>query len=143
MSTLIVQRTVDCPFSATIEFAENALARRPEIRVSPQPPLGESVQVAAKSVRDLSDAARSHDALLIAWTPRHAIFPRFHGFLSVRPKKRGSRLRLHGRYDAPGGTIGKIFDAIAGRAIARATVRHLLDDLAADIETQYAKEGTR
>lgn len=141
MTQFCVNRYVECPFSAAMEFAELALARRPDLYVTPSPPFGERVRIAATSVEDTTDLARNHDALLLAWRPQaQGMFPDFRGVLTIRPKRSGVWMRLTGAYEPPYGTLGKAFDAIAGRMLAQRTMRHLLADLAADIEAQYEEE---
>ena len=48
-----------------------------------------------------------------------------------------ARLAIEGRYKAPGGLAGKLFDALAGVRIARATLVALLTQLAAGIDAEY------
>jgi hypothetical protein len=141
MTKVRAARYVECPFSAALEFAEKAARRRDGLYVTPSPPLGERVQVAVTTTDDSTDEARKHDALLIAWRAQtKGVFPDFHGVLTVRPRHRGVSLRLDGQYEPPYGAAGKAFDLVAGRAIAIQTMRHFLNDLAADIEAEYAKE---
>lgn len=141
MTQVCVSRYVDCPFSAALELTETAVTQRSGFYVTPSPPLGERVLFSAKSTNDSTDSARGHDALLIAWRPQtKGMFPDFRGVLTARPEHRGSKLRLTGQYEAPYGTAGKIFDFFIGRSIARSTVKHLLDDVAANVEQLYEQE---
>lgn len=141
MTRIRVQRHVECPFSAALEFAEQAVSRRAEFYVSPSPPLGERVHAVASSIEDATDTVRKHEALLLAWRPQtRDIFPDFHGVLTVRPERSGVSLRLTGEYEPPYKPFGKVFDALAGRVLARRTMLNLLSDLAADIESTYQKE---
>lgn len=141
MTQLSEECFVACPFSAAVELAERAVNGLRGLYLSPFPPLGERVAFAAASTPDRSDESRKHDALLIAWRPQSGrAFPDFHGVLTVRPKNAGVRLQLNGAYRPPYGLAGKAFDVIAGRSIARRTMQHLLDDLAAQIETEYDAE---
>jgi len=144
MTQVTVARYVDCPFSAALELAENAVNRRSEFYLTPSPPLGERATFSAKSTTDSTDSARKHDALLIAWLPRTSgLFPEFRGVLTARPHHRGASFHLTGRYEAPLGIGGKIFDFMIGRSIARATLKRLLDELALDVEAQYQQERQR
>lgn len=141
MTEIRAKKFVDCPFSAAIELAEKAVGRRKGLYVTPAPPLGERVRFTAASTDDVTDEARKHDALLIAWRPQTAkMFPEFRGVLTVRPKHQGVSLRLTGQYAPPYGPAGKVFDLFAGRMIARRTMRHLLDELAGEIESAYQEE---
>lgn len=141
MTQIRVKRYVRCPLSATLEFAEQAVSRRSGLYVTPAPPLGERVRVAAATTEDTTDSARKHDALLLAWRPQTpGMFPDFQGVLTVRPHNGGASLRLNGRYEPPFGALGKIFDTIAGRSIAAYTMRNFLGDLANEIEAAYRQE---
>lgn len=138
MTTVHAGKYVACPFSASIEYAEKILRERHELVVSPGPAVGERVHMDAKVTDDLTDFVRRHDALLLAWQPKHAtMFPDFHGALTVRPKLRGSYLRLQGSYEPPAGLLGRAFDAIFGRQIATLTMRRLLNEIGKAVETQW------
>lgn len=141
MSQVLVSKYAQCPFSAAVELAEKIVGRRKGMYVTPSPPFGERVQFAAASTDDSTDDARKHEALLIAWHPKSSsLFPDFRGVVTVRPEYRGARLRLHGEYTPPYGAAGKVFDVIVGRTLARRTMDHFLDELAADIEAAYSQE---
>lgn len=141
MTQIRATRHVDCPFSATLEFVAHAAERRSGFYVTPSRAVGERVRFGAANAPDVTDTARKHDALLIAWRPQNrAMFPDFRGVLTVRPKRRGALLRLLGRYDPPYGIAGKVFDIVVGRAIAHHTLRHLLDEFASEIEAEYREE---
>ncbi|HKU66954.1 MAG TPA: hypothetical protein VJP85_04165 [Candidatus Baltobacteraceae bacterium] len=141
MTQVREKRFVACPFSAALELAEKAAQQRTGLYLTPLPPLGERASFAVASAPDSTDEVRKHDALLIAWRPQTpGVFPDFHGVLTVRPSHAGVTLQLDGAYAPPYGTLGKMFDFVAGRAIARRTLRHLLDDFAHDIETEYRDE---
>ena len=141
MRDLVVSRYCDCPFSAVIDFAEKTLEHQRGMQVSPGPALTENVIHSTKLVGDRTDRARLHDALLLVWKPEHrTVFPDFHGVLTVRPLRRGASIRLQGRYEPPFGVAGKLFDAVAGRYIAKRTLKRLLDQLVVDIEARYVIE---
>ena len=141
MSEIRVTHHCACPFSAVIEFAEKALSESRWMRVSPVPVVAENVQAVAAVVDDRSDDVRRHDALLLAWKPNHrGMFPDFQGVLTARPSGRGAELSLHGRYQPPLGLPGAIFDSVAGRHIARLTMRRVLDDLCKQIEQKWNAE---
>lgn len=138
MTTVHAGKYVACPFSASIEYAEKTLRQRHELVVSPGPAVGERVHMDAKVTDDLTDSVRRHDALLLAWQPKHtAMFPDFHGALTVRPKLRGSYLRLQGSYEPPAGLLGRAFDAVLGRPIATLTMRRLLNEIGKAVEAQW------
>ncbi len=141
MTHTAATRYVDCPFSATVEFVEKVVGQRNGFYMMPSPALGERVRFAAADTPDLSDSARKHDAHLIAWRPQNrTMFPDFCGVLTVRPEGRGAFLHLQGQYEPPFGRVGKVFDFVVGRAVARHTMQHLLGELGDDIEAEYRKE---
>ena len=141
MSEVQVTHQCACPFSAVIEFAEKALNESRSMRVSPVPVVAETVHAMAAVVDDSSDDVRRHDALLLVWKPDHrGMFPDFQGVLTARPSGRGAELSLHGRYQPPLGLPGAIFDAVAGRHIARMTMGRVLADLCKEIEHKWNAE---
>ena len=141
MTRIKKSRYVDCPFSATLDFAEKAVSRRCGLFLTPAPALGERVHFAALGTDDTSDGTRKHTALLLAWRPQNeGLFPNFTGVLTFRPKSRGACMLLNGRYEPPFGLFGRIFDAFIGRAIAQRTMRALLDELGTEIEAEYDAE---
>lgn len=141
MTHLSVKRFVACPFSAAVELAERAANRVSSLYLSPFPPLGERATFAVASIPDSTDETRKHDALLIAWRPQtRRMFPNFHGVITVRPESSGVMLQLSGAYNPPYAIAGKAFDLLAGRSIAKRTMVHLLDELAAGIQTEYTAE---
>lgn len=128
---------VRCPFSVSIEMLARALRDRPDITVSPMRGVRERVHVGWAIVDDLTDECRRHDALTIYWKPEHRTFPAFSGTLTVRPHFRDVHVRITGNYDPPLGATGRLFDRMAGRHIARLTLRRLIRDLARDAESRY------
>jgi hypothetical protein len=141
MTHIEIKRFAACPFSAAIELANTAINRMGSFYLSPFRPLGEAAVFTTVSTPDKSDETRKHDALLIAWRPqRRGIFPDFHGVLTVRPKHSGVWLQLSGEYEPPYAIPGQVFDFVAGRAIAKRTMRRLLDDFTRQIELEYEAE---
>lgn len=141
MRRIHTSRYVDCPFSATLDFAEKVVSRRCGLYLTPAPPLGERVRFAAVSIEDASDEARKHTALLLAWRPQNeGLFPNFTGVLTFRPSNGGARMLLSGRYEPPFGIFGRIFDTFFGRAIAQRTMSGLLDEIGTEIEAEYDAE---
>ena len=51
-------------------------------------------------------------------------------------------LRLEGGYVPPGGTAGRIFDAVVGHRLAESTARTLLRQIGATIESHFNTEET-
>lgn len=134
MTTVRATRHVECPFSACIDFCEEALRARPDITL-----LTQHAELTTQIAEDVSDSVRRHDALLLGWHPRLAVlFPDFHGALTVRPKGRGVWLRIQGSYEPPFGAAGRIFDMLVGRFIARFTLARLLRDLSRTVERRWS-----
>jgi hypothetical protein len=90
----------------------------------------------------------------IAWTAGRTLrgipTPGFEGTLTIRAGEDydETELDLDGRYEAPGGIAGKIFDDVVGRRIAHATLGSLLDGVreelrAAHERTEAQKRGVR
>jgi hypothetical protein len=78
-------------------------------------------------------------AVTIRWVPRGGgAFPSFLGRLRTEAIDEGHAvLHLEGRYAAPGGTLGRIFDLVAGHRIAEATLRELLRTMRPAVEADY------
>jgi len=79
--------------------------------------------------------------LAVSWVPaneRH--FPSFGGRIEALPEGAAAcNLRITGEYHAPHGLIGKLFDALLGHRIARASVDDLLQFFRRAIEDDYSK----
>ncbi len=75
----------------------------------------------------------------IRWTPRGGgAFPTFIGRLRAESVDESHALvLLEGRYAAPGGTLGRLFDAVAGTRIAQATLAQLLETVRSVVEAAY------
>lgn len=137
-TTVHATRYVDCPFSAVIEYVDDTLRRRMDRALSPVPLLSARVRVHLRVVDDRTDPVRRHDALLLAWRPAlPRLFPAFCGALTVRPKGRGAWLRIRGSYEPPLGAAGRLFDVIAGRALALRTLDRLLREIVRDVEAAW------
>ncbi len=87
---------------------------------------------------EIAKRADGQDVIDLTWDPDDRFVPRFTGALSGKSLEDGkSRLTLAGKYDAPFGPIGAVFDAILGRRIAAATADAFLQDLKQFIESDY------
>jgi hypothetical protein len=128
---------VRCPFSVAVEMVERALRDRHDMIVSPMRGVRERLHVGWAIVDDLTDECRRHDALTIFWKPEHRTFPAFSGTLTVRPHFRDVHVRITGEYHPPLGGIGRLFDRMAGRHMARLTLRRLIGDLSRAAESRY------
>jgi hypothetical protein len=120
-------------------------AREGECSLTLVAPVGTGREV-ARTVRARTtklDEANYRGRYGIAWdagTTREGIpTPSFEGTLTVRAGEDYdvSDIVLDGTYTPPGGAIGALFDEIAGRRIASATLGALLDGVARDLEDQH------
>jgi len=91
------------------------------------------------------DAENLNDTFFVEWQPSgEGPYPTFSGTMNVyaEPDPRQSRLEIDGTYDSPGGAIGRIFDALIGRRMARASLADLVERIAADL-TPVSSSATR
>jgi hypothetical protein len=76
----------------------------------------------------------------IAWEPDASLFPSFKGALRADETGKSScMLIIDGKYDAPGGMAGQLFDAVLGVRIAQGTLVELLEQFRDAIEVDYKK----
>lgn len=150
VSRVLVERVVACPFSVAHDYAVDflrAAERGIEIRVPLRDfwrSLGGHVRRPVRLVfaayPDEDEAGRIHDALLIEWNARTRLLPDFHGTLRLRiASVESTRLSLEGAYRPPFGAFGRVFDAVAGQAIARAAMRDLLQRIGDAMERREAE----
>lgn len=87
---------------------------------------------------ELSQGADAQAVINLTWEPDDRFVPKYTGVLSGEILEDGSsRLTLAGKYEAPLGPVGAVFDAILGRRIAAATVHAFLADIKQFIESDY------
>ncbi len=87
----------------------------------------------------LKDSQDGSKFAAVHWVPvGGGPFPRFLGFLGIEaePDPTKCKLVLEGNYDPPLGVVGDLFDAVAGRKIAKSTVCELLKILVNVLETR-------
>ena len=145
LSEVVVERVVRCPFAVAHDYAEDffteVAARGAEVRV----PLRDLV-VLRRPVRmvferrpDAHEVGRPHDVLAVQWSAGTHLFPEFRGTLRLRiASVDETRLTLDGTYCPPLGPLGRAFDALIGRRIARATMADLLKRLGKAMERREA-----
>jgi hypothetical protein len=150
LSRVTAQRVARCPFSVAFEYAagffREAADRGAAVGVPLRalvPTLGGHLHapVRIETMRRPDDAepGRAHDAFEVSWTAGTHFFPDFRGTLRLRiASVDETLLTLDGEYRPPLGALGRVFDALIGRRIARATMRDLLDRLAVAMETRQA-----
>jgi hypothetical protein len=81
--------------------------------------------------------------LYICWEPDASLFPSFDGTLCAEPAGEAAcTLSIAGKYNAPGGVAGQLFDAVLGVRIAHGTIEHLLARFRDAIEDDYKKRMT-
>jgi hypothetical protein len=87
----------------------------------------------------LKDSQDGSKFAAVHWTPVDGgPFPSFLGFLGIEAEAdpKTCTLVLEGNYDPPFGVVGDVIDAVAGRKVARSTVRELLRVLAHALEVE-------
>jgi hypothetical protein len=140
-----LQEYAACPYSIAQEYAIEYLRRaeagsaEAEIRVPLRflPAfLRRSVAVTFGLHVDVTDAGRPHDEIRLRWTSGTALLPDFRGTLRFRIAGAGTDVLVEGTYRVPLGSLGRLFDDVAGRHIANASlgdfVRRIADTLEAN-----------
>jgi hypothetical protein len=99
--------------------------------------LERDVAVRVEYVLQPGDAPATLD---ITWEPDASLFPSFRGSLHAEgTAKAECMLTIDGKYDAPGGVAGQLFDAMLGVRIAEGTIVGLLEQFRDAIEEDYKK----
>ncbi len=91
------------------------------------------------------DRHADNRSFIVNWTPSgEGPYPSFSGVLNVYAQAdvRHSRIELDGAYAAPGGILGRAFDASVGSKIARSSLTDLIERVAADLKPA-ASSATR
>jgi hypothetical protein len=136
-----VDALADCSFSIAAEYATEYLrcaeAGGPESVISvpwslplPLPLPGRHVALTFGLHEDVLEDGRSHDEVRFRWRSGSRFLPDFHGALRFRIEASRTRVLLEGSYDAPLGTLGRLFDRAFGRRIARATLQEVAERIA-------------
>jgi hypothetical protein len=151
MRTIHGEIEVDCPFSATIEYAEKYVSRLAWsnqgrlltlwAQVVPSPggrfALGWTVFARATVGRDQTDDARRHEAMWIRLRPARGLpFPHVAALLTARPLHRRTVLSLSAEYLPPFGALGRAFDAVVGRRLAEGALLGFLREMKGSIEAE-------
>lgn len=150
VSRVVVERVVKCPFGVAHEYAQQYLEGA-EREITIKVPLRDFIRSlprqSHKPVKlvfalhpDETETGRGHDAMLVEWHAGTRLFPNFHGTLRLRIDTVDStRLTFEGAYRAPLGGLGRAFDAVVGKAIARATMWQLLHRIGDALERREAE----
>lgn len=111
-------------------------------------PLAEGREVArdvTATTKRLPGTANFTSRYRIAWpagrTSRGIPTPGFEGTVTLRAGEDydESELELDGRYEPPGGAVGKLFDDVVGRRIAHATLGSLLDGVRHELHAAHER----
>lgn len=147
MATIAIEREVDCPSESAVDRVYGAFGALQAAKVTrtlsvPFEDIGlPKVGTLSRDVRvTLGDPEKKPSLVRIplSWhVPDSNAFPIFRGFIEVQSQAIDRiQLAILGYYQPPYGTLGVIFDAVAGRKIAHATVNHLLEEISRAIEDE-------
>jgi hypothetical protein len=139
-----LQEHASCPFSIAHEYAVDYLRRaeageaeadiRVPIRLLPAL-VRRRVEVSFGLHADVAEDGRSHDEIRMHWKTGTVLLPDFHGTLRFRIAGQGTDVLVEGVYRVPFGALGRLFDQVAGRHIAQASLRDLARRLVDALET--------
>jgi hypothetical protein len=93
----------------------------------------------------VSNAANYTSRYAISWpagtTPHGIPTPGFEGVVAVGAGEDygETTIQLDGRYDPPGGAVGRAFDAVVGRRIAHATLGALLSGVGEELRAAHER----
>jgi hypothetical protein len=141
--TLSVSTLAECPFSIAAEYAQEYLqkAEAGEAESLVRVPLFPAWPAFAHRVRmsfglhaDTGEPGRRHDEIRLRWSSGTSLLPNFRGTISFRIDAARTRIVIEGSYDAPLGMLGRCFDNVIGKRIARASLQDLADRLAGFLE---------
>jgi hypothetical protein len=137
--TITVTTQAECPFSIAAEYAQeylrNAEAGAVEslVRVPwfhALPALAHRVRMSFGLHVDTTDVGRRHEEIRLRWSSGSPLLPNFRGTICFRIEATRTRILIEGTYDAPFGVLGRCFDDVIGKRIARASLQDLGDRLA-------------
>jgi hypothetical protein len=139
-----VQEHAACPFSIAQEYAVEYLRRaetgndEAQIRV----PIAffpgflrRRVTVTFGLHYDVAEKGRVHDEIRLRWTAGTPWLPDFRGTMRFRIAGKQTDVLVDGSYRIPFGNVGRVFDNLAGRRIALASLRDLTRRIADALET--------
>ena len=147
MTRICVQATIGQPAATTERLLQEYMSSRRRgdgtialpLRVRFRQSGGDDLSIAHDVVVHFTkgrDASNLNDTFLVNWMPSgEGPYPSFSGLLNVHAEtdQRHSRIELDGAYAAPGGLLGRAFDALIGSTIARSSLADFIERLAADI----------
>jgi hypothetical protein len=153
MATIVMEKEVDCPPDSAINRVYSAFGASHAAEVTRTlsvpfediglPKVGTLARDVLVTLGD-PEHKRSLVRIPLSWrVPDSNAFPIFHGFIEVQSQALDRiQLAILGYYQPPFGTLGVIFDAVAGRKIAHATIHHLLDEISRAIEDESETQRT-
>lgn len=95
-------------------------------------------------IRDYTDEARIHEALILHWEAHTRIpVPAMRGMITVRPNGPYTELRMEGWYTPPLGVFGRVFDTVIGMRLAQRTIDRFLEELSSFVEHEWETERLR
>jgi hypothetical protein len=133
-----------CPFSIAQEYAVDYLhhAEAGEAEAQIHVPVRllpaffqRRVAVTFGLHADATEAGRPHEEIRLRWNAGTPLLPDFRGTLRFRIAGPGTDVLVEGTYRAPFGALGRAFDDVVGRHIARASIGDLARRIATALET--------
>ena len=154
MSTLRVERVMQCPFSTTMHrIAEYIDANHGVLPLTlPARAFGIPSLFAVRRdavvrflvTRDATSTQKTLEAIAISWSPEEGgRLPAFTGLITARPHSNGVLVTLDGRYTPPFHWLGAIFDRAVGHRAAVACCEALLADMQRSLEIVAIAFGLR
>jgi hypothetical protein len=137
VGTVHTEILANCPFSIASDYASayfKDAERGSKGAVLHAGPLHFRVTIRSGLRTDVTEPGRAHDEILLHWSAGTPWLPDFVGTLRMRIENSNTRLLVDGSYAPPGGALGALFDAIAGRRIARSTCDGVLRRIARALE---------
>jgi len=145
MGYIVIEQEIECPPAAALQRIYRAFgAERPaSVTHTLSVPFGElglpNIGEFAKDVV-VTLGEPNHESFLtrvpLQWhVPGSSVFPVFEGFFEIQPEASWQiQLAIIGDYRPPLGAVGALIDAAAGRKIAEATIRHLLNEISSVVQ---------
>ena len=139
-----LQEHAACPFSIAHEYAVEYLRRAEagedeaviRVPIAFLPGLiRRRVAITFGLHDDVAEGGRSHDEIRLRWSAGMPCLPDFRGTLRFRIAGTETDVLVDGSYRIPFGALGRAFDNLAGRHIARASLRDFARRIAGALET--------
>lgn len=137
-----LQAYAACPFSVAQEYAVDYLRRaeagtdeaQVRVPVAFWPGLiRRRVTISFGLHYDVVEAGRPHDEIRLRWSAGTRFLPDFRGTLRFRIAGQGTDVLIDGSYRIPFGAFGRMFDVLAGRHLALASLNDLAQRIAGSL----------